>query len=104
MSARIWPDLAPLILKIRVVLKILTKRYYGYAKLSHYQAKRVKVSAVPTLPVQIDGESMGETPFLAEVIPNALAFLVPKSYGLEEGAATMKRPRFLRRLFSSIER
>jgi len=87
---------------LRVFLKILTKRYYGYAKLKHFQARRIRVTASPRLPVQIDGESLGQTPFLAEVIPDALSVLVPTDYGLEE--RRVATPRFLRRIFSPIER
>ena len=63
-----------------VLFKIITKRYHGFSALEHVQAKRIRVTADPPLPVQIDGEPMGTTPFLVEVIPNALQFVVPIDY------------------------
>ena len=65
---------------LRVLFKILTKRYYGFADLKHLQAKTIRVTSNPPIPVQIDGEPMGETPFLAEVIPGAVQFVVPIDY------------------------
>lgn len=63
-----------------VLLKIITKRYHGFAALEHMQAKRIRVHADPALPVQIDGEAFGSTPLLVEVIPNAVQFVVPIDY------------------------
>lgn len=63
-----------------VLFKILTKRYYGFSALEHLEARKIRVSADPPLPIQIDGEALGTTPFLVEVIPNALQFVVPIEY------------------------
>lgn len=60
-----------------VLFRILTKRYYGYSDLRHYEAKRVRVVANPPLPVEIDGEPLGTTPFRAHVIPNGIPLIVP---------------------------
>ena len=65
---------------IIVLMKILTNRYYGYGDLKHYQAQRIRVTADPPLPVQIDGEPLGMTPFVAHVIPNGMPFVVPIDY------------------------
>jgi diacylglycerol kinase family enzyme len=65
---------------LRVLFKIMTRRYYGFADLKHVQARTIRVTSDPPMPVQIDGEPMGETPFLAEVIPHAVQFLVPIDY------------------------
>lgn len=67
---------------IIVFLKIVTKRYHGYADLKHFQAERIKVTADPPLPVQVDGEPLGVTPFRAVVIPQGLQFIVPTDYAL----------------------
>ncbi|MFQ5512298.1 MAG: diacylglycerol/lipid kinase family protein [Candidatus Krumholzibacteriia bacterium] len=65
---------------IIVLVKILTKRYHGFGALKHYQAERIRVTADPQLPVQIDGEPLGMTPFVAHVIPNGMPFVVPVDY------------------------
>lgn len=74
MSSRSW--LGNLI----VAFKIFTKRYHGFAALEHLTAERIRVTADPPLPFQIDGEALGTTPFLAEVIPRALQVIVPIDY------------------------
>jgi YegS/Rv2252/BmrU family lipid kinase len=66
---------------ISVIFRIIAKRYHGYAHLKHFEAKRIRVSASPPLPFQVDGDPLGTTPFLAVVIPRALQFLVPIEYG-----------------------
>ncbi len=44
-----------------------------------YQAKRVRVSSDPPLPVQFDGETIDHmTPFETHVLPNAALFIVPE--------------------------
>ena len=63
-----------------VLLKILTRRYHGFQDLKHAQARRVRVTSDPPLPVEIDGDPMGTTPFLAEVLPGAISYLVPNDY------------------------
>ena len=64
-----------------VLLRIMTKQYHGFSAIKHYHAERViKVNARPALPVQIDGEALGTTPFLAEVIPGGIQFVVPEAY------------------------
>jgi YegS/Rv2252/BmrU family lipid kinase len=63
-----------------VLFKIITRQYHGFSALKHMQGQRIRVSADPPLPIQIDGEALGTTPFLVEVIPKALQFLVPIDY------------------------
>jgi len=63
-----------------VMMKILFKRYYGFADLKHLQARRIRVISDPPFPVEIDGDAMGMTPFVAEVIPGGMTFLVPQDY------------------------
>lgn len=63
-----------------VIMKILTKRYHGYARLRHMEGHRIRVTSEEPLPLEIDGEAMGTTPFLAEVIHDAMQFVVPIDY------------------------
>ncbi|UCH85285.1 MAG: diacylglycerol kinase family lipid kinase [Candidatus Latescibacterota bacterium] len=66
-----------------VLLKILAKRYYGYDDLKLTKARRIRITADPPLPVEFDGEPLGTTPFLAEIIPDAISYLVPGDYAPE---------------------
>lgn len=63
-----------------VLFKIITKRYHGFSALQHFQAQRLRVTTDPPLPFQFDGEPLGTTPFLVEVIPRAMPLLVPIDY------------------------
>ena len=64
-----------------VLIKVLTRRYFGYRPLRHYKVERIRVDAETPLPLEIDGDPVGTTPFLAEVIPHALTLVVPADYG-----------------------
>jgi YegS/Rv2252/BmrU family lipid kinase len=63
-----------------VLVKIITKNYHGFSALQHIEGERIRVSTDPPLPIQIDGEALGTTPFLAEVIPRAMQLVVPIDY------------------------
>jgi YegS/Rv2252/BmrU family lipid kinase len=66
-----------------VLLKILSKRYHGFADLKHLQARRIRVASTPPFPVEIDGDPLGTTPFVAEVVPAGMTFIVPQNYTVE---------------------
>lgn len=63
-----------------VLLKVIFRRYFGYRPLRHYKVERIRVHTPEPLPIEIDGDPEGTTPFLAEVIPQALPFVVPDNY------------------------
>jgi YegS/Rv2252/BmrU family lipid kinase len=63
-----------------VLMMIMTKRYHGYVHLRHLQGHRIRVTSDEPLPLEFDGEPMGTTPFLAEILPNAMQFVVPIDY------------------------
>jgi YegS/Rv2252/BmrU family lipid kinase len=65
---------------IRVLLRILTWRYRPTQRLTHFQARRVHIQAEPDVPLQIDGEVIGTTPLVAEIIANGIEMIVPKRY------------------------
>lgn len=44
------------------------------------RTQRVRIEAEPPLPLQLDGEPVGETPCTLEVLPKALTLLVPATY------------------------
>ncbi len=43
-------------------------------------ASRLRVEATPPLPVQVDGDPVGETPLELEVLPAAVTFVAPRGY------------------------
>jgi diacylglycerol kinase family enzyme len=45
--------------------------------LRYARARRFQVESAEILPVQFDGDPVGTTPFTAEVVPRALAVMVP---------------------------
>jgi diacylglycerol kinase (ATP) len=74
MSSRtLWSSLT-------VLFKVIFKSHHGYAHLKHFEGQRIRVESEEPLPVEIDGEALGTTPFLAEIIPNAMQFVVPIDY------------------------
>jgi diacylglycerol kinase (ATP) len=57
-------------------LSILT-RHYRSPYLRYFRGRQIEIHADPPLPVEFDGDPVGETPFIAEVLPGALQVLVP---------------------------
>ena len=49
-------------------------------RLRYLQARKLRIETDPPLPIQIDGESLGETPFEAEVKPQAVELVVGARY------------------------
>lgn len=58
--------------------RVARERYAGDDRMLFIQARRVTIEADPPVAVQIDGESAGETPIEAEVMPGAGRILVPR--------------------------
>lgn len=73
---------------LRLLFRILTRRFDGSNELRYFSASRLRVDARPPLKLEIDGEPIGETPFEVEVVPNGSRLVVPVEYleakGLEE--------------------
>ena len=63
------------------ILSILLRRYDLDPEIDYYRARKVEVRARRALPVQIDGDSYGETPMRFEVAPGALRALMPPRIG-----------------------
>jgi YegS/Rv2252/BmrU family lipid kinase len=72
-SATIWGGL-------QILFRILTRRFSGHSDLTYYSASRVRITARPPLPTQIDGEELGTTPLYAEAVPQGALLLVPQEY------------------------
>lgn len=43
-------------------------------------ARSIRVEATPPMPVQVDGDVVGETPFEAKIVPRALRFIAAEDY------------------------
>ncbi len=71
-SRSFWGTLATL-------LRIIFMRH-RYPAMKLFKASRIRIKTDPPLPVQIDGEALGATPFLAEVIPAGIQLVVPQDY------------------------
>lgn len=65
---------------IRILFLILTRQFVGHSDLSYFSASKIRVSAYPPLPTQIDGEPLGTTPLRVEIIPNGISLIVPQDY------------------------
>lgn len=57
--------------------KSARRQFAGDEHLIHLQARRIGIASNPPTRVQIDGDAIGSTPFVAEVIPAGLRVLVP---------------------------
>ncbi|HTK55986.1 MAG TPA: diacylglycerol kinase family protein [Gemmatimonadales bacterium] len=59
-----------------------TDRTTGVAGLvGHAQGKVISVATTPNIPMQLDGDLAGDTPFTAEVVPGAIQILAPRRHG-----------------------
>jgi diacylglycerol kinase family enzyme len=56
---------------------ILRRRYSQDTEIEYYRARRITITARPSLPVQVDGDTFGKTPITVEVVPGALHALMP---------------------------
>jgi len=65
---------------IAVLFRMLTWRYRSTPRLHHFQARKVVIATDPPMPVQIDGEDMGSTPLVAEIIPGGVHLIVGARY------------------------
>ncbi len=70
---------------LRLTFRMLTKQYDSYSDLKYFSASSFRVTATPPLEVQIDGESIGQTPLYAESVPNGALLIVPEAYAKEKG-------------------
>jgi diacylglycerol kinase (ATP) len=64
---------------VRHLLKVLSQRYLQDPQIVHRQAKQIEVLTEYALPIQTDGDVVGNTPAALKVAPLALRILVPPS-------------------------
>jgi diacylglycerol kinase (ATP) len=79
---------ASLLGALRVLLRILTRRFDDTKDLRYMSASRIRVSATPPLPTQLDGEQLGATPLEVEAVPDGALLIVPQTYTSVKEAGT----------------
>jgi diacylglycerol kinase family enzyme len=57
--------------------KIYKGRHVTHPKVAVLRSKRVEVDAARRLPIEVEGEQIGTTPAVFEVVPGALRVRVP---------------------------
>jgi diacylglycerol kinase family enzyme len=65
---------------LRILWRIVTRQFDGQGELIYLSATRVRLTAVPPLPTEIDGEQLGKTPLYVEAVPKGALLLVPQEY------------------------
>jgi diacylglycerol kinase family enzyme len=58
----------------------VTRQFDGQGELIYLSATRVRLTATPPLPTEIDGEQLGKTPLYVEAVPRGALLLVPQEY------------------------
>ena len=58
-------------------LRLLVDRRQQIPQVKFYQARRVEIVSAKSLPVHVDGDTIGYTPAVLEIVPRALKLLVP---------------------------
>jgi len=62
---------------LRHAIAILRRRHGRDPEIAYYRARTIQVVARPRLPVQVDGDAIGQTPMTFQVAPGALHALLP---------------------------
>jgi len=61
----------------RRVVSIVLRRYHLDPRIEYHRARSVRVETQRPLPVQVDGDHIGETPMTFTIVPGALRALLP---------------------------
>ncbi|MBX0328455.1 diacylglycerol kinase family lipid kinase [Oscillochloris sp. ZM17-4] len=81
---------------LRHLIAILRRRYSHDPEIEYYRARSVHVTARPRLPVQVDGDAIGQTPMTFTVAPRALRALLPPDLPedlAQQPSSSAERPR-----------
>lgn len=85
---------------------ILRQRYSLDPEMEYYRARRVRIVTRPSLPVQVDGDTIGQTPMTFEVAAGALQALMPAilpdDLVSRQPVATARNVRSLQRLVAWV--
>jgi diacylglycerol kinase (ATP) len=58
-------------------MKVIFKQHITDPKVDIYRARRVEIRTYRPLPVQVDGDYIGNTPIVMEVVPRAINLMIP---------------------------
>ncbi len=58
-------------------VRLLFNRHIADPEVDIYRARRLEITSTKPMPIQIDGDYVGETPAIIEAVPRALQLLVP---------------------------
>ena len=87
------------------LISIITQRYNIDPKLEYHRAREVKIVTRRPLPVQVDGDHIGETPLTFQAVPGALIALLPPSLPEDLVRPEVQPPRYAwRRLVGRLMR
>jgi YegS/Rv2252/BmrU family lipid kinase len=93
---------------IRRLFAILRRRYSHDPEIEYYRGRSVQVVARPRLPVQVDGDAIGQTPMTFTVAPRALRALLPndlpEDLAQQPAAPAERARRALPRIFGWLSR
>src|SRR6266545_2677595 len=76
------------------VLSIFTQRYNLDPKLEYHRAREIRIEARRPLPVQVDGDHIGQTPMTFRAVPGALYALLPPELPDDLLRAETRPPRY----------
>jgi YegS/Rv2252/BmrU family lipid kinase len=78
---------ASLLGALGILVRVLTRRFDNTGGLRYLSASRIRITASPALPTQIDGEALGTTPLEVETIPAGALLIVPQTYSAAQKSA-----------------
>jgi YegS/Rv2252/BmrU family lipid kinase len=61
--------------------RIITRRHTSVPTVEYHRGRRVTLVTRPRVPVQVDGDTIGQTPMTFEAVPHALQVIVPRGRG-----------------------
>ena len=67
--------------KVAHLLRVATRSHTRHRTVEYYRARRLTLVTRPRVPVQVDGETIGQTPMTFEAAPGALKVVVPRGNG-----------------------
>jgi diacylglycerol kinase family enzyme len=76
-------------------LSIVMQRYNLDPKLEYHRGRTVSISTRRPLPVQVDGDHIGETPMTFEAVPGALYALLPPTLSEDLLRPEPRPPRYV---------
>ncbi|HJZ48081.1 MAG TPA: diacylglycerol kinase family protein [Roseiflexaceae bacterium] len=84
-------------------LSVVRRRYSLDPEIEYHRAREIKISARRPLPVQVDGDHIGQTPMTFAAVPGALRALLPATLPEDLLRPEVKPPRYVwRRILSWV--